>query len=162
MSEDRLTLGLVLDQPISVEHRDHRARQLPAGFGLFAAASAARRSRTGSRIWRSRRRTRKTRSRRFPAATSSAWCSPNGWRRSRSVLILDSPTVGVDISAKDGIYEIVKRACGERRRDAADLGRNPRGALSQPSRAGDAQGRLAARVRPAQFSEAELQAAVDA
>ena len=29
------------------------------------------------------------------------------------MLILDSPTVGVDISAKDGIYEIVRRLAGE-------------------------------------------------
>ena len=32
------------------------------------------------------------------------------WMATRPrVLILDSPTVGVDISAKDGIYEIVKQ-----------------------------------------------------
>ena len=29
------------------------------------------------------------------------------------VLILDSPTVGVDISAKDGIYEIIQRLARE-------------------------------------------------
>ena len=29
------------------------------------------------------------------------------------VLILDSPTVGVDISAKDGIYEIIRRLARE-------------------------------------------------
>jgi simple sugar transport system ATP-binding protein len=29
------------------------------------------------------------------------------------LLILDSPTVGVDISAKDGIYDIVKRLAAE-------------------------------------------------
>ena len=33
--------------------------------------------------------------------------------RQPRVLILDSPTVGVDISAKDGIYEIVKRLAAE-------------------------------------------------
>ena len=33
--------------------------------------------------------------------------------RNPRVLILDSPTVGVDISAKDGIYEIVNRLAGE-------------------------------------------------
>ncbi|MEO8668240.1 MAG: sugar ABC transporter ATP-binding protein [Bauldia sp.] len=33
--------------------------------------------------------------------------------RKPRVLILDSPTVGVDISAKDGIYEIVRRLAGE-------------------------------------------------
>ena len=33
-------------------------------------------------------------------------CSPR-------VLILDSPTVGVDISAKDGIYEIVKKLAAD-------------------------------------------------
>jgi simple sugar transport system ATP-binding protein len=33
--------------------------------------------------------------------------------RKPRILILDSPTVGVDISAKDGIYEIVKRLAGD-------------------------------------------------
>ncbi len=33
--------------------------------------------------------------------------------RKPRVLILDSPTVGVDVSAKDGIYEIVKRLASE-------------------------------------------------
>jgi len=33
--------------------------------------------------------------------------------RKPRVLILDSPTVGVDISAKDGIYEIVKRLAAD-------------------------------------------------
>src|SRR6185436_1067044 len=33
--------------------------------------------------------------------------------RGPKILILDSPTVGVDISAKDGIYEIIRRLAGE-------------------------------------------------
>jgi simple sugar transport system ATP-binding protein len=50
-----------------------------------------------------------------------ASCWPSGWRRNRGCWILDSPTVGVDIAAKDGIYEVVRtlaakgwRSCSSR------------------------------------------------
>ena len=78
------------------------------------------------------------------------------------VLILDSPTVGVDIGAKDGIYEIIRRLAREGRRSADDLRRNPRGALSQPSRAGDARRASDNRRAAADTSEDALRQAVNA
>ena len=54
-------------------------------------------------------KTGQMRSRRSRAATSSALSSPSGWRPTRSLLILDSPTVGVDVGARAGIFAIVRK-----------------------------------------------------
>ena len=69
--------------------------------GLIShAARRTRWSLAGSTIWRSRSDGQTMRSRRSRAAISSASPSPNGWRSSRKLLILDSPTVGVDVGAR--------------------------------------------------------------
>ena len=47
-----------------------------------------------------------------PAGTTVADLQ-HALRSDPRILILDSPTVGVDISAKDGIYEIVKQLAKE-------------------------------------------------
>ena len=49
----------------------------------------------------------------FPGlAISSASCSRNGLATLAEGLILDCPTVGVDVGARDEIYKIVGRLAG--------------------------------------------------
>ncbi len=108
VSEDRLNLGLVLEQPIASNILVTVLDQLPKTFGLLAES------------------TRQGTARKWIADLSIKAADPNhavrtlsGGNQQRVVLakwmatdpkllILDSPTVGVDIAAKDGIYEVVR------------------------------------------------------
>ena len=81
VSEDRLTLGLVLEQPIASNILITVLDKLVNGLGFVPEARAGGAPRkNGSTISRSRRPTPTMRSRRCPAAISNASCSPNGWR----------------------------------------------------------------------------------
>lgn len=48
-----------------------------------------------------------------PAATNRRWCWPNGCPPTPKVLILDNPTQGVDVGAKEEIYDIILRLARE-------------------------------------------------
>jgi simple sugar transport system ATP-binding protein len=113
VSEDRLALGLVLEQPISANITLTVLARLVGKFGLI------------------RRRARRAHVARWisdlaikvsnPANPVKTLSGGNQQRvvlakwmaTSPRVLILDSPTVGVDISAKHGIYEIIRRLARE-------------------------------------------------
>ena len=108
VSEDRLTLGLVLEQPISsnaiVTILDKLARR-------FNLSPADERSETVDRWVKDL--SIKVSNTENPVKTLSGGNQQRvvlaKWMAtSPQLLILDSPTVGVDISAKDGIYEIVR------------------------------------------------------
>ena len=47
-----------------------------------------------------------------PAAISRRWCSPSGWPRSSRILILDHPTRGLDVGAKEEVYELIRELSG--------------------------------------------------
>ena len=107
--EDRLTLGLVLVQPISSNIVLTVFKMLLGPFGLF---DKTRRRDLVSR-WISELAI-KVSDPENPVRTLSGGNQQRvviaKWlARGPKILILDSPTVGVDIGAKDGIYEIVKR-----------------------------------------------------
>jgi simple sugar transport system ATP-binding protein len=113
VSEDRLTLGLVLEQPISSNLVLTVLEQLAGPGGL---TSPARRAETVRR-WVSDLAI-KVSNPENPVKTLSGGNQQRvvlaKWMATKPrLLILDSPTVGVDISAKDGIYEIVKRLAAE-------------------------------------------------
>ena len=113
VSEDRLTLGLILDQSITANITLTVLERLASAFGLIGA------------------RARQTHVARWVAALGIKISNPENAVKTLSggnqqrvvlakwmatnprVLILDSPTVGVDISAKDGIYEIIQRLARE-------------------------------------------------
>jgi simple sugar transport system ATP-binding protein len=106
--EDRLTLGLVLEQPISANIVVTVLKTLRGRLGLID------------------RRKRKATVERWIRSLTIKVSNPENAAKTLSggnqqrvvvgkwlalgprVLILDSPTVGVDINAKDGIYEIIK------------------------------------------------------
>ena len=107
--EDRLTLGLVLVQPISSNIVVTVFKMLLGPFGLF---DKTRRRDLVSR-WISELAIKVSDSEN-PVRTLSGGNQQRvviaKWlARGPKILILDSPTVGVDIGAKDGIYEIIKR-----------------------------------------------------
>jgi simple sugar transport system ATP-binding protein len=78
------------------------------------------------------------------------------------LLILDSPTVGVDISAKDGIYELVKRLAADGvaviliSDEVPEVLYHTHRVLIMRS------GRITAEFQPHRTSEAELKVAVNA
>ncbi len=113
VSEDRLTLGLVLEQPISSNM---------VVTILDKLAGPARLIEPGRRLGAVRRWIQdlgiKAPNPENPVKTLSGGNQQRvvlaKWMATRpKLLILDSPTVGVDISAKDGIYEVVKRLAAE-------------------------------------------------
>ncbi len=111
--EDRLTQGLVLDQPISSNIVVTVLDQLAGRLGLVSP----RVRRQTAEKWINELSI-KVADPENPVKTLSGGNQQRvvlgKWMaRQPRVLILDSPTVGVDVSAKDGIYEIVKRLAGE-------------------------------------------------
>lgn len=108
VSEDRLTLGLVLDQSIAGNLTLTMLKRLAGRLGLIAPAVRAR----FVRDWVEKLAIK-------VSDPENAVKTLSGGNQQRVVLakwlataprllILDSPTVGVDISAKDGIYEVVE------------------------------------------------------
>ena len=107
--EDRLTLGLVLEQPISSNIVLSILSRLAAAFGLLGgerrrAEVAGWVSRLGIKVSNPENPVRTLSGGNQQRVVLAKWLA-TGPR----VLILDSPTVGVDVSAKDGIYAIVKQ-----------------------------------------------------
>lgn len=113
VSEDRLTLGLVLDQPISSNTVVTVLQRLAGRFGLVP--EAMRQSTVDRWVENLSIKVSNTENavRTLSGGNQQRVVLAKWLARKPRVLILDSPTVGVDISAKDGIYEIVKRLAAE-------------------------------------------------
>jgi simple sugar transport system ATP-binding protein len=108
VSEDRLNLGLVLEQPIASNILVTVLDKLPNRFGLVSEST-----RQGTaRKWIGDLAIKAP----DPDAAVRTLSGGNQQRvvlakwlaTQPKLLILDSPTVGVDIAAKDGIYEVVR------------------------------------------------------
>ena len=162
VSEDRLSLGLVLDQSISANTVVTVLDRLRGRLGLIDA----RRRRETVRRW-IRDLGIKVSDPENPVKTLSGgnqqrvvlakWMATNP-----RLLILDSPTVGVDISAKDGIYEIVKRLAAEGVAVIMISDEIPEVLFHSHRVLVMRAGRLTGEFRPHRTSEAELRVAVNA
>ena len=113
VSEDRLTLGLILNQSITANVTLTVLERLADRFGLIGAR--ARQSHVAQ--WIAELGIKVTNPDN-PVKTLSGGNQQRivlaKWMATKPrVLILDSPTVGVDIGAKDGIYEIIRRLARE-------------------------------------------------
>jgi simple sugar transport system ATP-binding protein len=113
VSEDRLTLGLVLDQPISSNTVVTVLKQMAGRLNLVA--EDMRRGTVDRWVKDLSIKVSDTENavRTLSGGNQQRVVLAKWLARNPRVLILDSPTVGVDISAKDGIYEIVKRLASE-------------------------------------------------
>ena len=113
VSEDRLSLGLVLEQPIGANIVLTTLRRLAGRLGLVRGQDR-RREAAG---WIDRLGI-KAPNPDNPVSTLSGGNQQRvviaKWLATQPrVLILDSPTVGVDINAKDGIYAIIRELAAE-------------------------------------------------
>jgi simple sugar transport system ATP-binding protein len=113
VSEDRLTLGLILEQSVAANTTLTVLERLAGAFGLIGArarqAHVARWvAELGIRISNPDNPVKTLSGGNQQRVVLAKWMATNP-----RVLILDSPTVGVDISAKDGIYEIIRRLARE-------------------------------------------------
>jgi simple sugar transport system ATP-binding protein len=111
--EDRLTLGLVLEQPIATNIVLSILQRLANGFGLLGdqrrhAEVETWISRLGIKVSDPENPVRTLSGGNQQRVVLAKWLA-TGPR----VLILDSPTVGVDVSAKDGIYAIVRQLAAQ-------------------------------------------------
>ncbi len=130
VSEDRLALGVNLRQSIADNISPGRPRTPgePLRPCLFRAAGQAR-CRLDPSGSTSRPPEWRLPCTPCPAAISSV-SSVGKWLATEpKILILDGPTVGVDIRNKQGILRDHPRSRSRRRGDPPDLGRNPGGLL---------------------------------
>ena len=110
--EDRQTQGLIVGMTVRENGTLAALRRLQR-LGSCATKRSGRSSTISSAGWASRRRDGNRKRRISAAATSKRWCSPSGWRPTPSVLILDEPTRGIDVGAKDEIYRLMTELARE-------------------------------------------------
>lgn len=111
--EDRLTLGLILDQSITANVTLTVLERLAGALGLIGARARQNHvahwvRQLGIRISNPENPVKTLSGGNQQRVVLAKWMATNP-----RVLILDSPTVGVDIGAKDGIYEIIRRLARE-------------------------------------------------
>ena len=162
VSEDRLSLGLVMEQSVASNTVITVLRDLAAKFGFVDE--------------RRRDETVRTSISNLSVKVSdpaNPVGSLSGGNQQRIVLakwlatkprllILDSPTVGVDIGAKDGIYAIVRRLAEEGMGVIMISDEIPEVYYHAHRVLVMRGGRISGDYRPSQMTEATLQDAVDA
>jgi simple sugar transport system ATP-binding protein len=108
VSEDRLTLGLVLEQPIASNILVTVLDKLTNQFGLVPEANRQRAARKWTEELAIKTPDPDNAVKTLSGGNQQRVVLAKWMATGPKLLILDSPTVGVDIAAKDGIYEIVK------------------------------------------------------
>jgi simple sugar transport system ATP-binding protein len=162
VSEDRLTLGLVLEQPISSNIIVTILDKLASGFGLIPEATRRAVAQHGIDELAI-----KAPNSANPVKTLSGGNQQRvvlaKWMATKPrLLILDSPTVGVDIAAKDGIYEVVKTLAAKGVAVLLISDEIPEVFYHSDRVLIMRQGRLVGQCRPHASSEVELRDAVNA
>jgi simple sugar transport system ATP-binding protein len=162
VSEDRLTLGLVLEQPIASNILVTVLDKLTNRFGLVPEETR----RHAARKWIEDLAIK-------TPDPDNAIKTLSGGNQQRVVLakwmatgpkllILDSPTVGVDIAAKDGIYEVIKALAANGVAILLISDEIPEVYYHAQRVIVMRQGRFVGECIPHDSSEAELQSVVDA
>jgi simple sugar transport system ATP-binding protein len=162
VSEDRLNLGLVLEQPISSNILVTVLDQLPSRFGLISEATRQRTARQWIADLAIKAPDPDNAVRTLSGGNQQRVVLAKWMATHPKLLILDSPTVGVDIAAKDGIYEVVRTLAAQGMAillisdEVSEVFYHAHRVLVMR------RGRLAAECVPHESSEEELQAVVDA
>ena len=113
VSEDRLSLGLVLEQPIASNIVLSTLDRLKGAAGLLSGARKRQAVREGIEQLGIKVSDPENPVRTLSGGNQQRVVIAKWLATQPRVLILDSPTVGVDINAKDGIYAIIKRLAAE-------------------------------------------------
>jgi len=108
VSEDRLNLGLVLEQPISSNILVTVLDKLPNRLGLVPEKTRQRTARKWIEELAIKAPNPDNAVRTLSGGNQQRVVLAKWMATQPKILILDSPTVGVDIAAKDGIYEVVR------------------------------------------------------
>ena len=162
VSEDRLSLGLVMAQSIASNTVITVLSKLIKRFGL----ADEKRSNETVRKWIAELGIKVS----DPANPVQTLSGGNQqrvvlakWLATKpKLLILDSPTVGVDIAAKDGIYEIVRRHAEDGLGVIMISDEIPEVYCHSHRVLVMREGRISGEYSPLKMTEAELQEAVDA
>jgi simple sugar transport system ATP-binding protein len=162
VSEDRLTLGLVLEQPIAsnilITVLDKLANQL----GLVPEADRQRTAQTWIEDLAIKAPNPDNAVKTLSGGNQQRVVLAKWMATGPKLLILDSPTVGVDIAAKDGIYEVVKALAARGVAILLISDEIPEVYYHAHRVIVMRRGRLAGECIPHESSEAGLQAVVDA
>lgn len=162
VSEDRLSLGLVLEQPIAANIVLSTLDKLTGGGGLLSGERTRTAVRQGIEQLGIKVSDPENPVRTLSGGNQQRVVIAKWLATQPRVLILDSPTVGVDINAKDGIYAIVKRLAAEGMAVMMISDEIPE-VLYHAHRILVMQGgRVKGEFHPAQISETSLREAIDA
>jgi simple sugar transport system ATP-binding protein len=162
VSEDRLALGLVLEQSIAANITQAVIEKLVNRVGLIRTRAVADTVRHGIgelmiKAGNPAHKVRTLSGGNQQRVVIAKWLATHP-----RLLILDSPTVGVDISAKDGIYEVVQQLAAQGMAVIMISDEIPEVYYHCHRVLVLRSGRLGGTFVPGQCTEAELQEAVDA
>ena len=160
--EDRLTLGLVLEQPVATNTVVSVLRRLTGRFGLLSGKQVRGEverwvARLGIKVSNTDNAVRTLSGGNQQRVVLAKWLATEP-----QVLILDSPTVGVDVSAKDGIYSIVKQLAAEGLAVIMISDEVPEVLFHTHRILVMHAGRITGEFRPGEVSESALRQAIDA
>jgi simple sugar transport system ATP-binding protein len=162
VSEDRLNLGLVLEQPIASNILVTVLDKLCNGLGLVPEATRQRTARQWIDDLAIKAPNADHAVRTLSGGNQQRVVLAKWMATSPRLLILDSPTVGVDIAAKDGIYEVVRALAAKGVAILLISDEIPEVFYHSHRVLVMRRGRLAGECVPHASSEEELQAVVDA
>jgi simple sugar transport system ATP-binding protein len=160
--EDRLTLGLVLDQPISSNILLTVLDKLTNSAGLVPDSTRQREARRWVADLAIKTPDPEHAARTLSGGNQQRVVLAKWMATQPKVLILDSPTVGVDIAAKDGIYEIVRTLAAQGVAVLLISDEIPEVFYHADRVLVMRRGRIVGECEPAKSNEAELRAAVNA
>lgn len=162
VSEDRLNLGLVLEQPISSNILVTVLDKLSNRVGLVPEATRQRTARQWIDDLAIKAPNPDNAVRTLSGGNQQRVVLAKWMATQPRLLILDSPTVGVDIAAKDGIYEVVRALAARGVAILLISDEIPEVFYHAHRVLVMRRGRLAGECVPHTSSEEELQAVVDA